>query len=230
MVNHNQQSEQLASQPAVPGVATDRTATGKRRGIIRQLYDWVLHWAETPYGTPALFVISFAESSFFPIPPDVLQIALSVSKPKRSFFYAGVSTTASILGGICGWFIGYALWTGVGDFFYNHIPGITHANVDYVGRMYEAHAFESILAAAFTPIPYKVFTIAAGIFHQYVSLYTLILASALGRGGRFTMVAGCVYFFGPGIRRFLERWLEPATLVLFVLIVLGVLAVKLMAH
>ncbi len=218
-------AENVAEQESPQGVEPAR-----RRGLIRRLYDWVLHWAETPYGTPALFVISFAESSFFPIPPDVLQIALSVSKPRWSFFYAGVSTVASILGGICGWFIGYALWSAVGEFFYSHVPGISHENVAYVGEMYEQHAFESILAAAFTPIPYKVFTIAAGIFHEYVSLYTLILASAMGRGGRFLMVASCVFFFGPSIRNFLERWLEAATLVLFVLIVLGVLMVKLLVH
>ena len=80
----------------------------KRRSILRRLYDWVLHWAETPYGTPALFAISFAESSVFPIPPDVLQIALSVSRPRRSFYYALVSAVASVLGGIFGWLIGYA--------------------------------------------------------------------------------------------------------------------------
>ncbi len=231
MSKHDEPLEELPAnvRPAEQGSAPT-IEPARRRGLIRRLYDWVLHWADTRYGTPALFVISFAESSFFPIPPDVLQIALSVSKPRRAFFYAGVSTVASVLGGIGGWFIGYALWSAVGEFFYSHVPGINRENVAYVGELYQQHAFESILAAAFTPIPFKVFTIAAGIFHEYVSLSTLIVASALGRGGRFLLVACCVFFFGPGIRRFLERWLEPLTLVLFVLIVLGVLMIKLLAH
>ncbi len=226
--------EQKVEPPVAPDAVESNTAqdVGRtpRRGLIRRLYDWVLHWAETPYGTPALFVISFAESSFFPIPPDVLQIALSVSKPARSFFYAAISTLGSVLGGICGWLIGFALWTAVGQFFYDHVPGVTPEAVAHVGELYEANAFVSILAAAFTPIPYKVFTIAAGIFHQYVALHTLILASLLGRGGRFSLVAGCVYFFGPGIRSFLERWLELVTVALFVMIVLGVAMIKLLAH
>jgi membrane protein YqaA with SNARE-associated domain len=205
-------------------------AAPRRRGLIRRLYDWVLHWAETPYGTPALFVISFMESSVFPIPPDVLQIALSVSKPRRSFFYAGVSAVASVLGGIFGWLIGFALWAMVGEFFYNYVPGVSRENVAYVGGLYQQNAFWSIFAAAFTPIPFKVFTISAGIFHEYVSLITLIVASALGRSARFFLVAGSIYFFGPSVRSFIEKRLELITIVLFVLMVLGFLAIKYLVH
>jgi membrane protein YqaA with SNARE-associated domain len=82
--------------------STAAAATHRRPHLLRRLYAWVLHWAYTPYGTPALALISFAESSFFPIPPDVLQIALSVSRPRRSFFYAAVSTAASVLGAVAG--------------------------------------------------------------------------------------------------------------------------------
>jgi membrane protein YqaA with SNARE-associated domain len=217
------------------GAIGDRTDHGSsdppacrrtRRGPLRRLYDWVLHWADTPYGTPALSVISFAESSFFPLPPDVLQIALSVSKPRRSFYYAAVSAVASVAGGIAGWFIGYALWRMVGDFFYAYVPGITRENVHYVGALYQKHAFLSIFAAAFTPIPYKVFTISAGVFHDYVSLTTLIVASALGRSLRFFLVAACIFVFGPGVRRWLETRFELAVSVLFVLFILGLLAIK----
>jgi membrane protein YqaA with SNARE-associated domain len=197
-----------------------------RRGIIRRLYDWVLHWAETPYGTPALFAISFAESSVFPIPPDVLQIALSVSRPRRSFYYAAVSAVASVLGGVFGWFIGFALWSAVGEYFHACVPGVTHQNMAYVGEMYRQNAFWSIFAAAFTPIPFKVFTLAAGVFHEYVSLSTLIIASAFGRSARFFLVASAVYFFGPKVRRFLETRLELLTIVLFVLVVFGFAAIK----
>jgi membrane protein YqaA with SNARE-associated domain len=197
---------------------------------MRRLYAWMLSWAETPYGTPALFLLSFAESSFFPLPPDILQIALSVSKPRRSFFYAAVSAVASVLGGIAGWAIGYGAWEALDSFFFNYVPGITPERIDYVGKLYEANAFWSILAAAFTPIPYKVFTISAGIFHEYVPLQTLILASALGRSCRFFLVASGIWFFGPTFNRVLERHFEWVTLALFALLVGGFFAIKWLAH
>ncbi len=202
----------------------------KRPNVIRRLYQWVLHWAETPYGTPALFAISFAESSFFPIPPDVLQIALSMSKPRWSFYYAAVSAIASVLGGVLGWLIGYAFWELLSGFFYNYVPGVTYENVDHVGNLYRDNAFWAIFAAAFTPIPYKVFTIAAGVFHEYVSLQVLIIASILGRSGRFFLVATCIYLFGPRVHGLLEKYLEVATLALFALLVGGFVVLKQFAH
>ena len=208
-----------------PHEASD-VATTRRPNLLRRLYQWVLHWADTPYGTPALAAISFAESSFFPIPPDVLQIALSVSRPKRSFYYAGVSALASVAGSVLGWFIGFALWAVVGDFFYRYIPGVTPGNMDYVGQLYRDNAVLALLGAAFTPIPFKVFTIAAGVFHQYVPLTTLIAASLVGRSARFFLVAICIFFFGPQVKRFMERYFEIATLFLFVAIVAGFLAIK----
>ncbi|HXT57441.1 MAG TPA: hypothetical protein VN699_02350 [Pirellulales bacterium] len=200
----------------------------RRPNIVKRLYLWVLGWADTPYGTPALALISFAESSFFPIPPDVLQIALSVSKPRRSFYYAAVSATASVLGGIAGWYIGYALWSSIGDYFFEYVPGFSHKNFDLVSKLYGENAFLAILAAAFTPIPYKVFTIAAGVFHEAVPLRTLIAASIIGRSGRFFLVATCIYFFGARAKTILEKHFEWLTLALFALVVLGFLAIRLL--
>jgi membrane protein YqaA with SNARE-associated domain len=201
-----------------------------RRNLFRRLYDWVLHWAETPYGTPALAALAFAESSFFPVPPDVLQIALSASKPKRSFFYAAVSLIASVIGGIVGWYIGFGLWSMLGEFFYDFVPGVTPENVAYVGQLYHDNAFWAIFAAAFTPIPYKVFTISAGVFHDHVALATLIMASILGRGGRFFLVATFMFFFGPPAKRILDKYLEWITVALCVLVVLGFVAIKYLPH
>ena len=208
-----------------PHKATE-VASVRKPNLVRRLYQWVLHWADTPYGTPALAAISFAESSFFPIPPDVLQIALSVSKPKRSFYYAAVSALASVAGGVLGWVIGFALWAAVGDFFYSYVPGVTEENVDYVGRMYQDNAVLALFGAAFTPIPFKVFTIAAGVFHQYVPLTTLIAISLVGRSSRFFLVALCIFFFGPRVKAFMERYFEIATFVLFVAVVAGFLAIR----
>jgi len=199
-------------------------AAPKRPNLLRRLYAWVLGWAETPYGTPALFVISFAESSFFPIPPDVLQIALSVSKPRRALFYAAVSTVASVLGGIVGWYIGHGLWDAVGEWFFAHVPGFTHETFSLVESKYRENAFLAVFTAAFTPIPFKVFTIAAGVFQ--IALPTLIVASLLGRGGRFFLVGGLIFFLGPRVKVFLEKYFELATVVLLLLGLGGFLAVK----
>jgi membrane protein YqaA with SNARE-associated domain len=212
--------EPLLTESTAPGAPL---AAGKRSWV-RRLYDWVLSWADSPYGTRALFGISFAESSFFPIPPDVLQIALSVSKPKRSYWYAAVSTVASVLGGILGWYIGSALWHHVSEFFFAYVPGFTHENYALVEQRYRAHAFLAIFTAAFTPIPYKIFTISAGVFG--VALPVLVVASLLGRAGRFFAVGTVLYFFGPKAKEWLEKYFELATLVLLALGVGGFVAVK----
>ena len=197
-------------------------------GLFRRLYLWVMHWADTPYGTPALFGISFAESSFFPIPPDVLQIALSISKPRRSFYYAAVNSVASVLGSSLGWFIGYALWSTMGDFFITYIPGLTQENIKSAGELYGDNAFLAILCAAFTPIPYKVFTISAGVFSQYVPLPMLIGASLLGRSARFFAVATLIYFFGPRVKDLLDKYFELATLAFAALLIGGFVLIKLL--
>jgi membrane protein YqaA with SNARE-associated domain len=194
-----------------------------RPNPFKRLYLWVLHWADTKYGTPALAAISFAESSFFPIPPDVLQIALSVSKPKRSFYYAGVSAVASVLGGILGWLIGAFLWHAVEGVVFA-IPGFTVEAFAHVRELYLNNAFLALLTAAFTPIPFKVFTIASGVFE--VPLATLVVASSIGRSGRFFLVGAAIFVFGPAIRSFLDRYLEWITIALFALLVAGFYAVR----
>lgn len=204
--------------PTVPEEAT------RRPGVVKRLYLWVLHWADTPYGTPALFGLSFAESSFFPIPPDVLQIALSVSKPRRSFYYALVSGLGSVAGALLGWYIGYALWAGLQDVFYGYVPGFTKDNYELVRLKYESNAMLAIFGAAFTPIPFKVFTIAAGVCN--VSLVTLLVASAAGRFARFFAVATCIFYFGPGIKAVLDKYLGLATLAFFILLVGGFVLIR----
>ena len=191
---------------------------------IRRLYNWCLSWSDSRYGTPALAVMSFAESSFFPIPPDVLQIALSASRPRRSFYYASVSMVASVLGAILGWMIGTWGWELCQPFFFSVVPGFTPENFAKVQVYYEQNAFLYIFTAAFTPIPYKVFTIASGIFA--VDLGTLVLASVLGRGLRFYLVALLIFVCGARVRTWIEKYFNLATLVLLALIVAGFLAIR----
>lgn len=197
---------------AAPAVATDRP------NLLKRLYHWVLHWADTKYGVPALFLIAFVESSFFPIPPDVLLIALCMGAPKKGFKFALVCGAGSVLGGILGYYIGYAFYEQIGQ----RIIEAFHATdkFTYVGTLYESNAFMAILTAAFTPIPFKVFTIAAGVFHANVSLGTLVAASAIGRTARFSLVAGAIFFFGPPVKRLLDKYLELFT-VLFMVILIG---------
>jgi len=191
---------------------------------LRRLYAWVLHWADTRYGPQALAVLSFTESSFFPIPPDVLQIALSVSKPDRAFLYAAISLVASVAGGLFGWLIGSFAWELVGHLFLAWVPGVSPELFEHVRGLYLENAFLAIVAAAFTPIPYKIFTVASGVFG--VALPVLIGASILGRGGRFFLVATVFHFAGPTAKRLLDQYLELATIGLFLLFVLGIAAIS----
>jgi membrane protein YqaA with SNARE-associated domain len=197
-----------------------------RPGPFKRLYAWVISWADSPYGSPALFVIAFLESSFFPIPPDVLQIALSVGRPKRSYWYATIAVLGSVLGGVLGWYIGHALWHSISEFFFEYVPGFTQDNFELVQRRYDEHAFWAIFGAAFTPIPYKVFTIASGVFE--VALGTLMVASVLGRGGRFFLVATGVYFLGPQVKSLIERYFGLVTFALLALAIGGFAAIKLL--
>ena len=195
-----------------------------RPNIVRRLYDWSLSWSDSRYGTPALAVMSFAESSFFPIPPDVLQIALSASRPRRSFYYASVSVVASVLGAVLGWVLGKWAWDICQPFFFDWVPGFTPANFARVRGYYDDNAFLYIFTAAFTPIPFKVFTIASGIFA--VDLQTLVVASVLGRGLRFYLVAALIFVCGSRVREWIERYFNLATVILLVLLVGGFVAVR----
>lgn len=206
-------NDTAAPQPMQPAILP-------RWHVHRRLYDWVLSLAHHRHATAALFVVSFAESSFFPVPPDVLQIALTLERRSRAWWYATVSTVASVLGGVSGWVIGFALWAVVSEWFFRFVPGVTPDNFALVERKFHENAFLTVFTAAFTPIPYKVFTIAAGVFH--VSLWMLIVGSIVGRGGRFFAVAALIYVFGPPVKKFIEKYFNLLTLALVGLLVIGV--------
>ncbi len=192
----------------------------------RRLYDWVLALAHHKHATTSLFALSFAESSFFPIPPDVLQIALTLERRDKAWWFAGVSTAGSVLGGIVGYLIGMWAWGAIGPFFFNHVPGFTPEHFTLVQDKYAAHAMLAIVTAAFTPIPYKVFTITAGVFG--VALPILIVGSLIGRAARFYLVALIIWKFGPPAKHFVEKYFNWLTLAFMILLVVGVLAIKAM--
>jgi len=189
---------------------------------LRKLYDWVLHWAETPYGAPALFLLAVAESSFFPVPPDVLLIAVSLSIPSRAFRFALLCTLGSLLGGIIGYGIGFYAYEAIGRpivELYNGQP-----IMDRVALLYEEYGFWGVLVAAITPIPYKVFTISSGFFK--FNLISFMTASLIGRSLRFFMVAGLIWKFGPPIKSFIDRYFNILTVIFTVLLLGGFILVK----
>src|SRR3989344_2580215 len=191
-------------------------------GLMTRLYLWVLSWADSKYSTLSLCILAFTESSFFPIPPDTLQLALSISKPKRSYWYAFLASIFSVLGGILGYFIGVFLFESVGKVIIQAFG--YQAQFQQVGLLYQSHAFLAITAAAFTPIPYKVFTIAAGVWK--ISLATLIAASVVGRSGRFFLVATFTYFMGERVRTLVDKYFNWLSVVLFLLVIMGYAAIK----
>lgn len=196
----------------------------RSRNPIRRLYDWVLHWAETPYGVPALFGLSLAESSFFPLPPDPLLLALCLGASKRSFKFAAVATVGSVVGGVIGYAIGAGAWTIAQDWFFTYIPGVTPEAFESVRDFYDRHGFAAVFLAGLTPIPYKVFTLASGVFG--INFGVFVLASILSRGLRFFIVAGLVYRFGPPIARFIDQHFDRLVVVFSVLLVGGFVAIE----
>ncbi len=190
--------------------------------FLKRLYDWVLHWANTPYGTPALFILAFAESSFFPVPPDVLLIAMSLSIPMRAFRFAVFCTIGSVLGGAFGYLIGVLFMDAVGMpvlKLYGYVE--KYAYMQELYRQYDAWV---VAIAGFTPIPYKVFTIAGGAFKIDFAVFTI--ASLLSRGARFFLVALLIYHFGKPIREFIDRYFNAITVVFTILLIGGFLGVK----
>ncbi len=190
--------------------------------IVRRLYDWVLSWAHSKYGVPALFVLSFAESSFFPIPPDVLLMALAISRPRKSFYYALVCTMASVLGGMFGYLIGIEFIDVIGYRIINFYN--LQSQYEVVGKLYEQNAFWAVFTAGLTPIPYKLFTIAGGAFK--IDFTVFVFASIFGRASRFFMVAGLIYFFGPPIRTFIDKYFNLMVVVFTILLIGGFLTIK----
>lgn len=199
--------------------------------FLRRIYDWVLHWADTPYGGIALFALAFAESSFFPVPPDVLLIALCLAAQTKAFRYAAICTAGSLLGALAGFGIGYFIWltasgefTSVANFFFEHVPGFTVDAYENIKGYYDDWNFWIIFTAGFTPIPYKLFTVSAGAFD--INLPMFIIASILSRGGRFFLIAFLIWKYGQRIERFIDKYFNLLAILFTVLLVGGFILIK----
>jgi membrane protein YqaA with SNARE-associated domain len=198
---------------------------------VRKIYDWVLHWADTPYGPMALFVLAFAEASFFPIPPDALLIALVLGSQVKAFKFALNCSIGSVAGALLGYAIGYFVWwsgtdqfSSFASFFFNNVPGFTEGIFYKVQGLYEEWDFWIIFTAGFTPIPYKVFTISSGAFK--ISLPMFIIASIISRSARFFLVAFLIWKFGPQIKLFIDKYFNWLAIAFTVLLVGGFVAIK----
>lgn len=171
--------------------------------VFSRLYDLALRWAQHPHASRYLAGLSFAESSFFPVPPDVMLAPMALARRERAWFYAALTTGMSVLGGLAGYVIGvWALQT---------VEPLLH-RVGYwdqyqmVRAWFDTYGFWAVFLAGFTPIPYKLFTISAGAVSM--ALLPFVLASIIGRGGRFFLVAGLIVWGGPRMAELLRKYID----------------------
>ena len=192
--------------------------------VFRKLYNWVLHWSDTPYGVLALFILSFSEATFFPVPPDILLIALALGSRNKSYKFAYICSIASITGGLVGYSIGHFLWWDganynfVANFFFNNVPGFSESLFQQIQQKYNHYGFIIIFSAGFTPIPFKAFTISAGAFD--ISFPLFLIASTISRSSRFFLIAFLIWKYGERINNFIERYFNILS-ILFLIILVG---------
>ena len=198
---------------------------------IRRLYNWVLEWSNTKYGVPALFILSLSESSFFPIPPDVLLIALALGMQSKALYFAFICSLGSVLGAIIGYTIGYFSWWNslgkysvVAMFFFNHIPGFSSEIFTSIQQKFDLYNFFIVFTAGFTPIPFKIITISAGAFN--INFPMFIIASTISRSARFFLVALLIKKFGKPITSFIDKYFNILSIVFTILFIGGFFALK----
>lgn len=193
--------------------------------MLRRLYDWAMKMAASRQAPYALAGVSFAESSFFPLPPDVMLIPMVVADKKSAWRNATICTIASVLGGIFGYIVGMFLFEPLARpiiEFYHY-----DAAFEQLQQWFADYGLLIVFVAGFTPVPYKVFTIASGF--AGLALPVFVIGSIISRGARFFLVAALLYFFGPAIRDFIEKRLGLVTIVFTVLLVGGFVAIRYLA-
>lgn len=194
--------------------------TGGWTRPLRGLYDWVLSWADRPGGPWALVGVAVAEATFFPVPPDALLVPMVLGRPDRAWRFAALCTLGSVAGAALGYLLGAGLYGAVGEPILE-LYGYTEEYVR-IGQLFRENLVVALGTAGFTPIPFKVFTIAAGGFA--VSFPAFLAISTASRGARFFIVAGLLRIYGPRIREIVERHFGWASLALAALVVGGFVA------
>jgi membrane protein YqaA with SNARE-associated domain len=180
---------------------------------MKKLSDWVLKWAQTPFAPVALFILAFSESVFFPIPPDLLLIVLVLGFKAKAFKYALNCTLGSVAGALVGYCLGHFIWinstgnfTWFADIFFQHVPGFSTDLFNSIKELYDKWDFWIIFTGGFAPIPYKIFTITAGVFD--INLVMFFLSSIISRGLRYLFIAFLLWKFGSSIKLFMEKYFK----------------------
>ena len=190
--------------------------------FLKRTYNWTLEKAQHKNAKWYLSLISFAESSFFPIPPDILLIPMALASKANALFYAFICTLFSVLGGILGYAIGYYFYNSVGiyivDFY--HLENSFNIFENY----YKEFGVLIVLGAGITPFPYKFITIASGVFG--LNIFLFIIVSIIGRGLRFYLIAILLYFFGEKIKLIIDKYFNILTIVFFILLVGSVFIIR----
>lgn len=194
----------------------------RKVSLLQRVYNRCMQWIQTPAGVWALFFIAVAESSFFPIPPDIFLIALCVGAPQKSFKFAAICAVGSVIGGA----IGYGLGMGFMDTLGQPILDMygLHDKYATVQGLYQQYDAWAVGAAGFTPLPYKLFTITAGAFK--INFLTFMFMSILARSARFFLVAGLIYKFGAPVQHFINRYFNILSIVFLVLLIGGFILIK----
>lgn len=190
--------------------------------MLRRLYDWTLALAEKPHALWALAIVSFVESSVFPIPPDILLIPMVLAAPHRAWLIAGVCTVASVAGGALGYLIGAQLYELIGEpvlAFYGK-----EARFAEFSATFNEYGLWAVLFFGFTPFPYKVITIASGV--TGLNFWVFMISSLVARAARFFVVAALLWKFGPQIRTFIDRYFGWLSIAFFVLLAGGFAALR----
>jgi len=190
--------------------------------MIKAIYNWTIKLSATRYALWALAIVAFAESSFFPIPPDILLIPLIIAKPKNAYLIAFIAMVASVFGGGLGYYIGLKLYETVGIIIINFY----HAQQLFLDfqTQFNKYGAAAVLFAGVTPFPYKIITISSGI--AGMPIYQFFIFSIIARGARFFIIAILLRLYGEPIRNFIERHLNLLFIVFMVLLVLGFLLIK----
>lgn len=196
----------------------------KKLSLLQRIYNRCMEWIQTPAGIWVLFFIAVAESSFFPIPPDVFLIALCIAVPKKSFKYATICAAGSVIGGALGYGLGLAFMDTLG----HPILDLYGLKEKYhvVQELYRQYDAWAVAAAGFTPLPYKLFTITAGAFK--INFPTFMLVSLAARSARFFLVAALIYKFGAPVQYFINKYFNILTIVFLVLLIGGFVLIKIL--
>lgn len=196
---------------------TEAGIQSKSQSWLRRAYQWTLSWAEHPFAGRALFAIAVIEASVFPIPPDILLIALALGRPLSAFKFAGLATAGSVVGAMIGYTIGMFLFTTVAQ----PIIEFYHAmdKFEHVQSWFTEYGVAIVLLAGFSPIPFKVVTIAAGAFG--LSFPAFIIASLISRGARFYLEAALLRWGGDRLRAFVEKHFEWLTIAVAIAVIGG---------